>query len=309
MSKPEWKQYPAEVKPGSEIDVVSHITTPDAAARIVADRKIRALLSDNEKGGCEAPVVWMSPNVYPESKFGTVKFDFSFSELIHERAAYWVPNAGEIICQILITKREQYWAPNLTKYDPKKAGGPWFQDGDRHYWHRDACVRLLFDEDIDVCYSDAAFKKLTLTNADSCVEGPRDRLEAGALFLGRLLCLSNMPAMDCPRLLNNEQTCLTPALAAAVSTMVERIESPRREEAEKPGRVGPDCPEAPILAHKLLTTPQKSHVRHFSEFHKVVSMFESPSAAAEAIKKLIKKRFVVEMAYEPSPNIDDLSDE
>jgi hypothetical protein len=117
----------------SSFQTVSHTCHVDAAIEIIKRGEVRpGLVFDKSKLNKKRILVsWVSPNSWATLgyRYGNIRFDFDFEEIIKDRQAYWVEcisTYSPAAPRILITDKDR--SGKLTKYDPADADGPWFRD-------------------------------------------------------------------------------------------------------------------------------------------------------------------------------------
>jgi hypothetical protein len=115
---PEWKRFKMSLKPlrreggtAHELTTVRHIVHVPVARRIIEDGRIKAGLVYDESrlNRWRLSVVGVSANTWgPGSIYGTVEFQFSWSDLIVDRKIYWVEGMDDYsppAYRLLLTKQ------------------------------------------------------------------------------------------------------------------------------------------------------------------------------------------------------------
>ncbi|MCA9387973.1 MAG: hypothetical protein KC653_02905 [Candidatus Andersenbacteria bacterium] len=137
--------------------VVGHTTHWKQAVTVVDKGLLKANLVYDESTlrAHRIQVVFLSPNEWMVGyRYGNVKFDYSWPELLNGKTAYWVETAMYEIPapRILLTTRDltedPYWGPRL--YNPSNKNGPWWHDTDKdvHYFNNNYCLEFMIEDDI-----------------------------------------------------------------------------------------------------------------------------------------------------------------
>jgi hypothetical protein len=140
---------------GHAFDEVFHVAHLRASRRILEDGYLRAgLVNDgsllDETRTC---VTFMSANSWTDgSVYGTVRWTYSWPELVANKRFYWVEartNNAYPIYRILVSDRDPDELPALTPYDPVVDEGPLRTQGG--VWYRNSMNKVsefLFDGDL-----------------------------------------------------------------------------------------------------------------------------------------------------------------
>ena len=201
--KPEWALH-AVGQPSANADRhsaecyplqdVVHFTHISEAFRIFEDKLIRpnpAGLGDLK--GVRANVIWLSPNVYSASYYGSIGFRFNWRALRDRKTLHWVQNT-ESGYRILISEGQQI--AGLELYPELGDGGdkgPLYYDSERNQWYYNEpkrgelvfagtlslsdCHGVLFASHYDHC----------VANGSACTDLGVPGSEAGARFMARLI--------------------------------------------------------------------------------------------------------------------------
>lgn len=99
-------------------------------------------------------VNWLSPNTWAQGyRYGSVKLDFDWNNLIKNRKFYWVEAhkyKNHTALRVLITKHDR--SSFLEEYNPTLRNGPWYYDNsrDEHFYNSKYCLEFLFEDTIDI---------------------------------------------------------------------------------------------------------------------------------------------------------------
>ncbi|WP_031438130.1 hypothetical protein [Methylobacter tundripaludum] len=201
----EWKKFKVGVAASSgfnedcrRFDSVSHTSHVSAAINIIEAGEVRpSLVFDKSKLNEQRILVsWLSPNYWSTGfRYGNIRFDFSFNELIKNKKFYWVESIAYQVeaCRILITDIDRN--SQLDPYDPTSKNGPWWFDeaNDQHYFNGKHCLEFMIEAPISLSY----LKKLDFVdhhknycsvhrqNPTRCPEFGLNSSKGGAIFLTR----------------------------------------------------------------------------------------------------------------------------
>lgn len=142
---------------GYEFDKVYHVAHLRASRRILEDGFLRAGLVNDDSllDKTRTCVTFMSANYWTNgSIYGTVRWTYSWPELVAGKRFYWVEDRTDYtypIYRILVSDREPAQVPGLTPYDPAVDEGPLRTQGGIWYWNSDGKVsEFLFDGDLQL---------------------------------------------------------------------------------------------------------------------------------------------------------------
>lgn len=215
----EWKKYKVGAKstrsnytePDCQpLTTVSHVSHVDVAINIVQEGKIRQGLVFDESvlNTSRILVAWFSPNYWSNGfRYGGVKFEVDFLELIRGKKFYWVEAITKYTptaCRILITDQDR--SSTLKAYDPTLREGPWWYDksNDQHYVNGTYCLEFMLEQDVEIDdVSNISFVRhhpdycsLHRTNPKACKELAFTAGRSGASFFtkagSRSLDISNI---------------------------------------------------------------------------------------------------------------------
>jgi hypothetical protein len=180
------------------LDTVSHTSHVGPALQIIDSGQLRPQLVFDESrlNDKRILVAWLSPNYWHMGfRYGNIKFDFPFKEIIKGKRYYWVESIAYQIsaCRILITDIDR--DGQLERYDPAGRDGPWWYDRleDRHYYNNKHCLEFMLEAPLDLAdlqsfgFVDhhklycAAHRK----QPERCAERSLPASKGGALFLTR----------------------------------------------------------------------------------------------------------------------------
>ncbi|MBF0400583.1 MAG: hypothetical protein HQL90_07420 [Magnetococcales bacterium] len=179
-------------------DFVSHTSHITSAFDIIENGKIKPSLVSDESilNNKRILVTWVSPNYWsPGFRYGNLKFDFLFGDLVQGKRYYWVESIsyGIPACRILITRNYH----SLESYDPTLNNGPWWFDesSGNHYYNNNYCLEFMVEEQIDLdCLAKldfvdhhARYCSVHRNNPIDCSELGIDRYKGGAFFLTRAI--------------------------------------------------------------------------------------------------------------------------
>ncbi len=160
----EWKKFKVGVpavtgfnKDCQQFNSVSHTSHVSSAINIIEVGEVRpSLVFDESKLNDQRILVsWLSPNHWSTGfRYGNIRFDFSFSELIENKKYYWVESIPYKIeaCRILITDIDR--DSQLVPYDPTLKCGPWWFDepNDQHYFNGKYCLEFMIEAPINLSH-------------------------------------------------------------------------------------------------------------------------------------------------------------
>ncbi|CAK0739836.1 conserved hypothetical protein [Azospirillaceae bacterium] len=139
-----------------QFNKVGHTTHVDPAIEIIRGKKIRAgLVFDKSRlNKHRIQVVWLSPNDWEKGyRYGGVKFEYSFRDLVDGMNYYWVEvitSYSPCACRILITDQDR--SEILPVYDPTVGDGPWWFNtkSGKDYFNNYYCVEFMVERDFDI---------------------------------------------------------------------------------------------------------------------------------------------------------------
>jgi hypothetical protein len=130
-----WDPYRIRSGDGVEMDIVRHVAHVPTARRIIEDGRIKSgLIYDKSVlNRSRISVVWLSANTWAYgSMYGTVQFDFPWTEIVAGQNIYWVEaitDYNPTAFRMLLSERDVS-SSHLHPYDPTKDDGPLrFRDG------------------------------------------------------------------------------------------------------------------------------------------------------------------------------------
>lgn len=179
-------------------DSVSHTSHIAPAISIIEAGEIRpSLVFDKSKLNDQRILVsWLSPNHWSTGfRYGNVRFDFSFRDLIEGRRFYWVESIAYKVkaCRILITDIDR--DSQLEPYDPTLKTGPWWFDAadEQHYFNNDHCLEFMVEapirlehlSNLDFVDHHSTYCSVHPNNPKKCPERGLNSSKGGALFLTR----------------------------------------------------------------------------------------------------------------------------
>lgn len=133
--------------------IVSHVAHIDKAINILKAGYLSAgLIFDESRLNTQRILVnWLSPNHWAYGfRYGNIKFDFSFEELIQDKNYYWVESIayGIPACRIMITEDHYEF---LQEYHPNEREGPWYntQTGE-NYFNNNYCLEFMLDGNLEL---------------------------------------------------------------------------------------------------------------------------------------------------------------
>jgi hypothetical protein len=192
-TRPTWTEQTCQ--PFSAVGHTSHI---DLALRIINDREVRpSLIFDKSILNDQRILVsWISPNYWgPGFRYGNIRFQFAFDELITGRNYYWVESIayGIAACRILITDVNR--DTMLSRYDPTINNGPWWFDlkTGKHYFNGNHCLEFMVEaplqtrnvRELDFVKHHTNYCSMHRTTPSRCAELGFNEAKAGAYFLTR----------------------------------------------------------------------------------------------------------------------------
>jgi len=179
-------------------DSVSHTSHANSAISIIEAGEIRPSLVFDESilNDQRILVSWLSPNHWSTGyRYGNVRFNFSFNNIIQRKRYYWVESIAYKIraCRILITDINR--EAQLKPYDPTLKNGPWWfdEDGDQHYFNNNYCLEFMIEAPIkldhlsklDFVEHHPTYCSIHRNNPKKCSELRNNSARGGALFLTR----------------------------------------------------------------------------------------------------------------------------
>jgi hypothetical protein len=136
-----------------KFETVSHTSHVDTALSIIERCEIRPYLVFDESILNEQRILvsWLSPNYWNIGfRYGNIRFDFDFQQLIAKKRFYWVEVIPYQIeaCRILVT--DENHDGQLAPYNPNNKKGPWWYDSsdDQHYYNGNYCLEFMFEAPI-----------------------------------------------------------------------------------------------------------------------------------------------------------------
>jgi hypothetical protein len=137
----DWDRYRIRTGEEVEIETVRHIAHVPTAKRIIEDGQIKSGLIYDQSllNRSRISVVWLSANTWAHgSMYGTVAFEFPWSDIVEDQNIYWVEAITQYnpaAFRFLLSKRDLA-SPHLQRYDPRRDNGPlrlrdgkWFRAG------------------------------------------------------------------------------------------------------------------------------------------------------------------------------------
>jgi hypothetical protein len=233
--RPNWTEK--DCQPFSTVSHTSHI---NPAVGIVEGTELRPSLVFDESilNQHRILVSWVSPNHWGTGfRYGTVKFDFEFSSLIHDRRFFWVEAIAYKVraCRILITDKD--YSDILLPYNPSVPNGPWWFDDEykRHYFNGNYCLEFMIEAPISLRYlSGFEFVKhhdqycsMHRTSPSRCAELGLLASQGGARFLARAAVMNtDLRAVFSNRLreVNTAKMFLRSAFMQLITDMTGRVE-------------------------------------------------------------------------------------
>jgi hypothetical protein len=138
-----------------ELTTVRHIAHVPTARRIIEDEEIKAGLVYDESrlNRSRLSVVWLSANTWVNgSIYGTVEFQFSWSELVAGRPIYWVesidrynPPAYRFLVTGAVVPAEL-----CQQYDPTIDDGPLKRKDDKWFWNGNYTSEFMIDQNLSL---------------------------------------------------------------------------------------------------------------------------------------------------------------
>lgn len=195
VGKPANKGFTSSCKP---FDSVSHTSHISSAIDIIEAGEVRPSLVFDESilNDQRILVSWLSPNYWSTGfRYGNIKFDFSFNELIEGKKFYWVEAVAYKIqaCRILITDINR--KSQLEPYDPASKAGPWWFDtaNNIHYFNNNYCLEFMFEapveldllKKLDFVEHHSSYCSINRYSPNRCRELGLNSSRGGALFLTR----------------------------------------------------------------------------------------------------------------------------
>lgn len=179
-------------------EIVSHTSHVETALSILDKGEIRPyLVFDESKLNDQRILVsWLSPNYWSVGfRYGNIKFEFDFNQLIKGKRFYWVESIAYKIpaCRILVT--DENHDASLEKYDPKSKDGPWWHDitNDKHYFNGNYCLEFMFEcsinltnlKKIDFVDHHSHYCSIHRMSPPCCSELGFNASKGGAMFITR----------------------------------------------------------------------------------------------------------------------------
>jgi hypothetical protein len=138
---PDWDKYRIRRSEEVEIETVRHIAHISTAKRIIEDGRIKSGLIYDQSvlNRSRISVAWLSANTWANgSMYGTVAFEFAWSDIIKDQNIYWVEaitDYNPTAFRLLLSKRDVP-SRHVQRYDPERDDGPlrlrdgkWFRAG------------------------------------------------------------------------------------------------------------------------------------------------------------------------------------
>ncbi len=201
-----------------QFESISHTSHVATALSILDREEIRPyLVFDESKLNDQRILVsWLSPNYWGVGfRYGNIRFDFDFKNLIEGKLFYWVESVAYKIpaCRILVTDRNHNG--ELAAYDPTTKEGPWWHNtaNDQHYYNGKHCIEFMFEcsislesiRTIDFVDHHPNFCSIHRTNPDRCEELGFSASKGGAMFLARAVTTDFSPKKLAPYLIQNSE--------------------------------------------------------------------------------------------------------
>jgi hypothetical protein len=152
----EWDRFKFDIgsENSRELTTVRHVVHAPFARRIVEDERIKAGLVYDESrvNKSRISVAWVSANTWGlGSIYGTVEFQFAWSDLVDGQKIYWVeamnyrPNAY----RLLLSKRD---IPTglIVPYNPAKDQGPLRLAAGKYYWNSAYTSEFMIEDDLSL---------------------------------------------------------------------------------------------------------------------------------------------------------------
>jgi hypothetical protein len=153
----EWDAFRFAIVAGAyELTTVRHVAHVSAARRIVEDRKVKAgLVYDASRlNKSRISVAWVSANTWgPGSIYGTVEFQFPWTNLILGRKIYWVEamlNYNPSAYRLLLSNRDDLPVGPIKPYDPAKDEGPLRVKDGKYHWNGDFTSEFMIEDDLSL---------------------------------------------------------------------------------------------------------------------------------------------------------------
>jgi hypothetical protein len=203
----EWQPYkvgkPSTRKNWTEpdcvpLDSVFHISHVSDAFRMFEDQKIRSTLvwDESKLKNTRTCVAWLSPNFWHQgSRYGNIRFDFDWKELIEGKKFYWVEaitHYSPPACRILIAKEEP--SLELEQYVVDDEDGHLYHNSSNDTWYYNGKFTCEFMVDRDLPLSectavgfDKHHERFCAKDGSRCDDLSQPSDDAGAKLLARLI--------------------------------------------------------------------------------------------------------------------------
>lgn len=140
----------------NQFDYVTHTSHINSAINILKAGEIKqSLVFDESRLNTKRILVsWFSPNEWHTGyRYGNIRFNFNFSDLIANKKYYWVEVGHYQIPapRILITDTDNDY--HLERYDPTfKDGCYWWYNAENnvHYYRNDACLEVMIESSVSL---------------------------------------------------------------------------------------------------------------------------------------------------------------
>jgi hypothetical protein len=151
----EWDKFKFEIgdNNSAELTTVRHIAHVPHARRIIEDRRVKAGLVYDESrlNTSRISVAWVSANTWAlGSIYGTVEFQFAWSDLVANQKIYWVEAMTSYrppAYRLLLSKRD-IASKIIVSYDPEKDEGPLRLKDGKYYWNAAYTSEFMIEDDL-----------------------------------------------------------------------------------------------------------------------------------------------------------------
>lgn len=141
-------------------------------------------------------VCWVSPNHWNDgSIYGTVEFQFKWSDIVKGRDIYWVEamtGYNPPAYRFLLTDRDANSLKHVVAYDPRTTDGPLKRNSQSWFWNGNFTAEFMIDADLslDICHQIKFIEhnpKICRSPHRSCDEQGRYFGESAARIIGHVI--------------------------------------------------------------------------------------------------------------------------
>lgn len=273
---------------------VGHVAHLDVAFNIIQEHRLKPglVFGDSRLNTSRTLVAWLSPNYWSHGfRYGSVKFDFAFRDLVKDKRTYWV----EVIeyevtaCRILIT--DQDYDGKLTPYNPEEDDGPWRFDREKNkdFYNSTICLEFMFENEIlldslsDLSFVDHHDKWCSMhrNSPSRCKEKGKHKGVSGASFVAKIVA-AGLDASNVALLWLDEEGAPDMDFSYALNFLGRRLSKNVKFE----GELSHNDDAADALARAALNALA---IDELTELQALACAFSSESEFLRAVARLIQQ--------------------